>query len=409
MKRMIFLFLLFTCSKSISQESINDWFYSKNIQSFGSNKYKYFFIDKDIYKFSNDNLSDIRIVDESNGFIPYYINEGFKEEKIEDIIYISKQINKSNEKIKDTSIINTIFDFQIFNDKEDYGVNKIEIEVLQKKEFSNQIEIYGRNEKSDWFFITKDTLYNINQYKKNIFNFDFVHDYNFFRVVILNNKENIDIKKFIPVLNIVEKKYNSYKEGTELKFEIKNEKDISKITIKNPDKLKIMELSINSQGNFNRKYELQKKDGFYITSGSLYNFEHNDIKISNIKISLNFRNFKYDEFSLNLFNNNDLPLKITKINAVYILDKIIFENINNNNYKVLFGNPQALKPSYDIASFKNYIENETMDKLALGELVILKHPGVQKKKFNYKFFFNIIIFMVSLSLIIMLVYVLKKK
>src|SRR4030042_1067568 len=114
MKKIVFLFLMFLGFKLISQDATSGWFYSKNIQITGNNKYKYFFIDKDIYKYSNEDLSDIRIVDEMNNFMPYYINVGFKEEKEEDILYSSKLIKKSFEMIKDTPITNTIFDYQIF-------------------------------------------------------------------------------------------------------------------------------------------------------------------------------------------------------------------------------------------------------------------------------------------------------
>jgi len=416
MKKIIIIFFIFISFKLLSQENVKEWSYSKKIENSGTNKYKYFFIDKDIYRYSNGDLSDLRIVDEINNFIPYYINEGFKEEKEEYITFSARLIKKSVEKIKDTAITNTIFDFQVFYEKDNYGVNKVEIEVSADKEFSNQIEIYGREEKSDWTFITKDTIYNINQYKKNSFDFNSVTDDKFFRIVMLDNKDNIDIKNLIPLLNIKEMKYNSYKEGTELKFEIKNEKDISKILIKNPDNLKLMDISITVQGNFNRKYELQKKDdlnnssgNIYISSGNLYNFEHNDIKISNKKIDLSSVYSKEDEFILNIINNNDPPLKITKISAVYITDKVIFENSEKKNLKVLFGNTQALKPSYDIISFKKYIDEDVMDKLNLSEFSVLKKAVEQKEKFNYKIIFNIIIFIVSLSLIIMLVKILKKK
>lgn len=173
--------------------------------------------------------------------------------------------------------------------------------------------------------------------------------------------------------------------------------------------MKLLEIDIFAVGNFNRRFELLKIGDIFFTAGNIYNFKHNDINISNQKINFNYKNIRDEELILDIFNNNDKPLKIDKIDASYIIDKIIFEDIGAKNYRIYFGNYKATSPSYDIESFKNYIEKENKDQCTLGKLVVLKERESIKETKNYKIIFNLLIVFTSIVLIIILVRILKKK
>ncbi len=85
------------------------WEYQKNINIEGNKKYKNIFLDKDVYRYTQDNFSDIRIVDDQKSFTPYFIVNSYIKQKRKKIKYRTKRINTFKDKRGDS-----YFDFQIF-------------------------------------------------------------------------------------------------------------------------------------------------------------------------------------------------------------------------------------------------------------------------------------------------------
>ena len=410
-KGFIIIFIFVSLFIMISEEKIADWQCYKSIELGGSNKYKYFFLDKEIYLYSNTNLSDLRIIDKLGSSVPYYILEGFKEEEKEEIIHELKLIKNSKETNKEKTLTNTVFDYQLLSEDKNLSCNKLEFDVDNSGEYSNQIEVYGRNEKSNWSFITKDTIYNIDKFKKNDVSLSNFFNYSFYRIKIIDSGEKALIKECRAVFKRISNKYDNYKETTDLKFDALEEEKTTLIKIENSNKLKLLNIDIIAEGNFNRKYDLTFGNSDYsLYSDNLYKFNHNNIDISKTMIVFSGTWKNDTALALRIFNNDNAPLKIDKIGAEYIIDKVIFEDNESKEYKLYFGNPDAEKPSYDIVTFQSYIEKDDKDKCSLGSLVKLKESKEEKEsKINYKLIFNILIVVVSIALVSTLVLILRKK
>ena len=411
-KGFIIIFIFVSLFFIIPEEKIADWQCYKPIELAGTNKYKYFFLDKEIYLYSNANLSDLRIIDKLGSSVPYYILEGFKEEEQEEVIHKLKLIKNAKETNKEKTITNTIFDYQLLSEDKNLSCNRLELDVDNSREYSNQFEVYGRNDKSNWSFITSDTIYNIDKFKKNDVSLGNFFNYSFYRIKILDSGDRATIKECRAVFKKISNKYDNYKETTDLKFDASEEEKTTLIKVDNPNKLKLLNINIIAEGNFNRRYDLTFGDSDYsLYSDNLYKFNHNNIDISKTRIDFSGTWKNDTTLALRIFNNDNAPLKIDKIEAEFIIDKVIFEDNGSKEYKLYFGNPDAAKPSYDIVTFQSYIEKDDKDKCFLGSLVVLKESKeeIKESKINYKLIFNILIVVISIVLVSTLVLILRKK
>src|SRR5690606_23334128 len=102
---------------------------------------------------------------------------------------------------------------------------------------------------------------------------------------------------------------------------------------------------------------------------------------------------------LTIVNHDDRPLKIKGITVNYYRDKVIFENTGNNSYRLLFGNPKAARPQYDLEHFQSYLAKETQD-LVKVENYQVKPSNGDRHGINAltKMVFNLIIGIVAILL-----------
>lgn len=387
-------------------EELSDWHFNKIIDITGNNKYKYFFLDKEVYQYANQDLSDLRLLDDSENFIPYYIKDGFQDESEEVLKYQSKEIFRSKNEKENFSI----YDFQALSNKKDMEVNILFIDTNMGS-YSKQVEIYGRNDNTDWILLTKDTIYKINDFIKNEISLGKTGKNNFYRIKVLDNTENLVITRCSLIYSKIIKEAQQYIKDIDLKFEIESKERYSIINIKNMYNLKLVKFMLEINGNFKRGYDLYDGTSDYILKrGYIYNFKSDNINITNTEIDLDYRYLNKNENLLTIINNDDQPLKINNIRGSYLVDRIVFEDTGSKSYYLYFGNDKSIKPVYDIESYKNYIDKEDQDLCSLDRINKIKPLLLKgKKAFNYKILFNIIIVIVSISLIVILVIKLSKK
>ncbi|WP_099188280.1 hypothetical protein [Tepidibacter mesophilus] len=271
-----FIVMLFFSINIFADENIHDWRFSKEIYHNSDNEYKSFLLDEEVYRYSKYDLSDIRIINQKNEFVPYYI------------------FNKYSKKIK-----NADFDINIENN---------------------------------------DT------------------------VISINNKDNLNIN----------------------------------------------DIKIISQDDFKRDYDIYYKNNKYkefqnLDSGTIYriNLENHKEEKNNISLE-SFSNYyiKPDIIKIVIYNEDDRPIDIDGIQINYYVDKIVFKKDNSKKYKVLFESEYAQTPSYDIQSYKEYIEKENQEMCTLSKLI--EKNMKDNKKINYKLILNIVVILISLILVIVI-------
>lgn len=428
-KPSLYILFSFIAAFVYGGEEINDWNYNKGIEPVESVKeYSYLFFDRDIYRHLGSSLDSIRIVDDSGNFIPYYFDnfyqtgskstKTFKSKRINSeelelttIEYDQINYNKEEYSIEE-KVYKSVFDFQVIptEDEVKAGILKLKIDG---DSYSKQVYIYGRDEKSDWNDIGTDTVYNFDGYKKSHIELDNIKKYSFYRLVVYNNKENIDIRKLELVFNNETIDTKSFVKSAEMDFEILAEDNKSIITISNPDKLKITSLRIDAEGQYKRSYSLKRVvDGeeYYTNiSGKLYNFQFNNIDINSNTIVFNNSVFEGgDEIRVIINNKDNPPLKVNNIEAEYIIDKIVFKTDKESRYKLIFGNDKVKRPAYDIEDFKEYIKKEDISEARLAEIEIVREVK-DKKEIPFQTIFNILIVITAIVLFIVIIAKMKPK
>lgn len=401
------LLILLNFTFAFAADSLSDWSYYKDIKAEGSNKYKNIFLDNQVYKYSNTDNNDIRIIDNNNNFVPYYIQNETQYIQSTSVNYGSKKIREIKEKN------DSVIDFEVVPKEHNTDIlcNQILFNISNAQYLKN-IQVLGSYDNQKWEYILDDKIYKVQNAEHNKIQFDDTKKYSFYRIKVIDNIDNVKING-ISVINYLSKKQESLYEKTQkLQYQIKQEGKDTIIVINNDNKLKLKQLNIKSDGIFNRRYEIYTKaDGRLISTGNegnIYNFSFSDINISSTLINIS-NGLNKDYLEVKIVNHDDKPLDIKEIEATYYIDKLVFEANPNNTYRLLFGNLTAQKPSYDIVTYKNHIENEVHDDCTLGSMVNLGGGQQQSTTTDSKFLFNILIIIVAIALISILIVKLRPK
>lgn len=382
---------------------LSEWAYRKKIEISEDGKYVFFFPDKEIYMYSNPDLSDLRITDSDTCIISYYIKDEFTEQHNEQYTFGARKIKTFIDRKG-----NTYYDFQIFSDKKSINVNRLKLNYPEG-EFSCQIEIYGRTESSDWIFLERTTVFQFPDMKKSEIILNDKYNYRFYRIRALNFKndgliESMEVSGF----DNINQRQNYLKEIS-LGYTIKNKEGRSLIMIENPYHLNILKIQLTTEGNYNRAFYLMTDtSGYRFTKGRIYNFKHNSIQINNNGINTMGGNTR-NGFVLEIINNDDKPVEILGISAVYSVNKIVFENKGNKPLFVYFGKKNAPVPVYDIMSFSQYIDTLDISEASVSLLESVKTTETPvQKKINYTLIFNVLTVIIAVGLVILVALRLKK-
>lgn len=79
-----------------------------------------------------------------------------------------------------------------------------------------------------------------------------------------------------------------------------------------------------------------------------------------------------------IYNQDNPPLKVTGATADSLVRKVIFPVESGGSYRLVYGNPQAQLPRYDLQQLAAYMDKSSLSVLALGSEV--KNPGYAGEK-----------------------------
>jgi hypothetical protein len=392
------------------EEKKSDFTYYKEIEVLGQQQYKSFFLDEEVYEHTLSNLADLRILDEQQSTVPYYIQSGYQDRNESVVVYQSSRVFTAKED-NDTTV-----DFKVSPIQENVDIqgNVLSFSV-PAKDFLKHVEVYGGFDGNEWQYIKKDYMYKADHLTKSTINLDRVYKYTHYRIVILDNAENIVIEDLKLIYNSIDTEWIRYQRTTELEYTIEMEDKYSLIELTNPQHLRIKEITLDTNENFQRTYTVYDEEERQVRADGLneiYNLDFTDIKISNRSISFVERPLSSGIVTIKINNQDNPPLDIKGIKVEYYIDKIVFEDNGSASYKLYYGQSQAQKPQYEIERFKNHIEKEDQEEATLGEnIAIQTEKSIEEKEplIELKHVFNIIIVLISIFLIIFLIKRLNKK
>lgn len=235
------------------------------------------------------------------------------------------------------------------------------------------------------------------------------YKYSYYRLVVKNNIENLVFSSLQLIHNSTELKKTDFTGQRSLDYIIQQGDTVTEILIQNHNRLRISKLLLDSTGNFNRNYELFDGTGQRIEtrgSGELYRLDFKDAKIADTDI-IPVQTVPSATLSIVIHNHDDAPIQITDVHAEYEIDKLVFAEAGDGPYQLLYGNPAAAPPQYDIINFKVQIEEGTLAVAKLGAERSFEgdigRPADKPAWFQGKYGFNAVIIIVSVLLVIVLI------
>ncbi|MBS4023812.1 MAG: hypothetical protein KGZ79_15570 [Dethiobacter sp.] len=373
-----------------------DWEFHKEIQLSTGSGYKALFLDEEVYRHARTDLADLRVADAKGELFPYYIHTGSAAEKLTETLYVTTLADQFK---KDGA---TYLDFKAspLQQNADILGNKL-VFSLPAFNFLKNIEVYGSHDGVVWDFLIRDTVYRVDNLIKNQLMLPETKKYGYYRIKIPDNVEKIQLGLQL-VHSFREREYENYQRSRVLQSNVRHEDKYTYITLDNSSRLRIKNIHLSINENFQRKFEVYDDNGLQLYSGGLHNLQFKDYNIKNTVIGFAHTPVSAEKITIKINNLDNRPLDISSIRVDYLLDKAVFEHKGSGAYRLYFGNPQAVKPNYEIELYKSHVEREEQNFLTLGALVRREEPEAKQAPFRMDIAFNIVIGAVSLLLVLFL-------
>jgi hypothetical protein len=406
-KRVLAILVAMFVTAIVQSEGLDDFRARKKIRIAGSNRFKYFFLDKEVYKVARDDLADLRIVNQSDEAVPYYIKSLDTETKQVDRYYTGKLVDSGY----DTKEKIASFEFQILPPRKPKKGKELQLQVRANGEYSKQIIIEGRYDSTGWTEVQKDTIYFISSYRRESIQFTAIQDYDYYRVLVLNSNKDFKISGCRLLYSDQQEENFLFERNVELNFTQEERNTTTYLICENTNRLRIRSLELTtSRTFFDRSYSIYDTTTDNLrTSGTIFYFESDKLDISSLSMPIEFGYSRANPLVIVIENLDNVPLQVKTITASYTIDQVIFESDSSNSYFLYFGNESAVKPRYDITSFLDYIEREARDLCSLDKIDIIKGREVQSEQQDFTMLFNILIALVSIALVTILILLLFKK
>lgn len=405
-----FIFCLATNTLADNPEQ---WRYSKEVTYENKEGVKAFFLDEEVYSYAKKDLSDIRLINEKNEYVPYYIYNGFINQNTKEYVeYASQEIlyyMKENDYYTDYKI-------KPINENTDIIGNIIVLEV-PKDSFYKEVKVLASHDNKSWENIQTDIIYNINGQSKFHIPLDGNYKYAYYRIISLNDMGEVPISRLTLIYDHTEETYEQYKKSKTMDYKVEVDKEAKEtiVTVHNKDGLRMNNIKLKSNDDFNRDYQIYLVNEVgeriqQMTQGTIYKFSLEEFKIENMDISLRetMGEFIAPEYlQLVIKDRDDKPINIEAVEIEYHVDKIVFKTNDSKEIKLLYGNELAQKPSYDISAYIVEMEQSNQERAQLLGLALREVEGLKdEKSFDFKWILNASVVVISGLLVIV---ILKKK
>lgn len=362
--------------------------------------YNGIYLNKNVYAHSQSDLADLRVVNDKEQFVPYYLIDGF-DRYIKDAVHYYYQAALIHFHSKDND---TFHDFQIASaPNEDVIVNKLILDIPTDS-FLCAAMVYGSFDNLHWDYIAEETIYKVDHHIQTEIDLPQPFKYTYYRIILKENTNHIRIASIHPLYSEDIEIYKEYSRSTPLDFEIASTDGTSQVTVHNPDRLVVKSVQVIADGNFSRDYTLSGTTNgglLPLGTGTIYQIAVGNKTAAQTDISIPASGSRWNSYTITIKNLDDLPLHITGIQATYTIHKLVYPS-QDGLCSLWYGNSSAAKPSYDIERYKDKIANNDIYTFALGKehIIIVDKP---QPAVNQKLIFNIVITITSLVLILLIV------
>ncbi|MCD8511503.1 MAG: hypothetical protein LRY73_17680 [Bacillus sp. (in: Bacteria)] len=201
----------------------------------------------------------------------------------------------------------------------------------------------------------------------------------------------------------------NYSDTVELPFDVIHEDRHTKVQFQNENRLKIAAIRFSLEGNFRRSVSAVDHEGRPLNiqgESELYQILFEQVQVENKELRFP-QPVAAEEIVITVFNEDSAPLNITGIEVVYYMDRLIFEGSVQEPLQLLYGNPEARSPVYDLANFKTYILREPLQEASVSRGT--EQPDFTKERgseawgpLSFQRLFQIAIILASIVLVVLI-------
>jgi hypothetical protein len=389
---------------ALAETDMSGWRYTKDIQCEEGVAYQSIFLDDETYKYANKDLSDLRILNDNDEFVPYYIQNAYQAYEEETHIEYGTELITSY-----TMFDDKYFDYKIVAQEETHDILASDLVFNVGKEiFLRDVKVYGGYDNKAWNLIKSDTIYRTDGAVKLNIKLDEVYKYGYYRIVFLNDLEDTRIENLTLEYSVKDLVVAHYQKTKNLDFSVEALNKDTVLVIDNKNNLKLHTIKVVSDDMFKRSYQVEYKDNDEVdyrpvSGGNIYQIALANFDIEDTDIELEYVSKYYlsaDTIRIMIINKDDKPIDIKALEVSYYIDKIVFEDEGegSESYKMIFGNKDARAASYDIEEYKQYIEEEDRGVCTLSATKD-RDVEITEDKTNYKLILNITVVVIALLLV----------
>ena len=368
------LFLVITPIQNVQANfELKDWEFSKPIlfpADLGLNGFMGFEPDDHIYANSLENLTDLRVIAESNqGEIPYELlikrgSESYEtiQAEITDIVTVTDSHTSFVVKVRSENSLH----------------NELEI-VTSSTDFVRKVKVETTNDLLTWATAEDNAqIYDIDVSKSvaNHRNTNLTYptsSSSFLRITIFDNKDSpLEIQgATISLLQKTPAKYRTYHSSMSSQENAKQPESSQIIIDLNSEGIPTSRMEIfTSDTNFNRKVNIESSPD--ATNWTLIDqnreiFVYNTGKVREQQLVLLYPEITNRYLKLTFLNGDSPPINIKTIKVHGLQRLLIFEVKSDSRYNIYYGNPfERTRPKYDLGQIIPHLDIENISLAQLG-------------------------------------------
>lgn len=352
------------------------------------------------YRNAQNDLDDLRVRDSRGVYCPHIFNSSRYEETSESLSYGAASIGVSTETVNDVPV--THHDFQVVDFPDEGEINSIVFDS-DTESFSCQVRVSARTAKGEWLPVATDTVYRLIDVEKMVVELNEGPLYQFWRITV-DSPSPFDPLSIEPRLDRKRSESRGFIKETVLDFDDETEKRQTVLNVENPDRLRLVSLTLETKALFKRQVLLYTGNSRFADK-QLYRIPSGESVAVDTTIEPDGPWLQHESFQVIIKDLDDQPLPVERITARYQTDYLVFRPSGYPPYMLVYGNESLGKRVYDLASYREEVLAQNPPAAALAAPVINTVEEPQHE--NGKTLFTVIvivsaILMFGLSLVIFL-------
>lgn len=363
-----------------------------------------------LFQYLNNDLSDLRV---------YGITE--KKDTVEASYLLERREDELTSENIDFKLINQsktndgfYYTFELNNDAE---VNEIKIN-FNESNFDWRLNLEGSQDQKSWFTIKED--YRVLSIENEITNYRFtdlifpVSKYRFYRILVKSKSDPGLFSATVSMNKTLTGNYRNYQVISTQKSEDKKARQtLIDVDLKNLIPISRIKVWTGSSFDFYRPVTVKYlADSVKSEKGWIYNYQTltSGILSSIENNSYSFKSTIAKKIQITIDNGDNPELIIDSVSVYGFVHELKIRFTENADYYLVYGNPVASRPDYDIAHFQNEIPIH-LSELVLGdeELIEKTMAPVTEPLFKNKMWLWVIMGIIILVLGWFSLNMLKKK